>query len=170
MKPLTNPFFVKFIIYFNDNQDFFECHEVLEDYWNNIPTRTKEHPLTSYILLSTGMYHWRRGNTTGALRTIKKAQYKMASMVSAAPEFTEGIDFDDLLRNIDKAALSIEANRPFKSFPIKVLSAEIQQQVINAAATMELLPRGSEAIIHKHLLRDRTEIIRIRDEKKKGRR
>ena len=37
MKPLHNPFFVKFIVYFNKNQDFFECHEVLEDYWKSLP-------------------------------------------------------------------------------------------------------------------------------------
>ena len=54
MKPLHNPFFVKFIVYFNENQDFFECHEVLEEYWKSIPDRTKDHPLTAYILLSTG--------------------------------------------------------------------------------------------------------------------
>ena len=73
MKPLYNPLFVKFIVYFNENQDFFECHEVLEEYWKLSPDRTKEHPLVGYILLSTAMYHWRRGNTTGADRTIKKA-------------------------------------------------------------------------------------------------
>lgn len=166
MKPLANPFFVKFIIYFNDNQDFFECHEVLEDYWNSIPERNKEHPLTSYILLSTGMYHWRRGNSIGALRTIKKAQQKMASMVSVASEFTEGIDFDDLIKNIDNVVLAIEDNRPFKSFSIKVLSPEILRLVADVVPTLELLPHGSERVIHKHLLRDRSEIIRIRDEKR----
>ena len=169
MKPLTNPFFVKFIIYFNDNQDFFEGHEVLEDYWNSIPDRTKEHPLTGYILLSTSMYHWRRGNAVGALRTIKKAQQKMASMVSTAPEFTEGIDFDDLLKNIDKVIRAIQENRPFQPFSIKVLLPEIRQSIVEISAALELLPAGSEAVVHKHLLRDRTEIIRIRDEKKRGR-
>ena len=37
MKPLYNPLFVKFIVYFNENQDFFECHEVLEEYWKEFP-------------------------------------------------------------------------------------------------------------------------------------
>lgn len=170
MKPLANPFFVKFIIYFNDNQDFFECHEVLEDYWNSIPQRTKTHPLTGYILLATGLYHWRRGNTIGALRTIKKAQHKMSTMDSITPSFTEGIDFELLRENVDKSIQLIEAEVPFTSFKIEVTSHELQHAVKETVTSLKLLPAGSEAIIHKHLLRDRTEIIKMRDEKKKGRR
>lgn len=169
MKPLANPLFVKFIIYFNHNQDFFECHEVLEDYWNTFPERTKEHPLTSYILLSTGMYHWRRGNTIGALRTLKKAKHKM-TMIEPTSAFIDGINFDGLLDNVNLAIQSIEAGQPFKFFPIGITCPEIQLLSDKAETSIDLLPFGSDAVIHKHLLRDRTEIIRIRDEKKKGRR
>ena len=35
---------------------------------------------------------------------------------------------------------------------------------------MTLLPFGSDAVIHKHMLRDRSDILREREEKKKGRR
>lgn len=169
MKPLANPLFVKFIIYFNHNQDFFECHEVLEDYWNTFPDRTKEHPLTSYILLSTGMYHWRRGNTMGALRTLKKAKHKM-TMIEPTSAFIDGINFNGLLDNVNQAILSIEAGQPFKSFLIEIVCPEIQLLLEKTVASIDLLAFGSDAVIHKHLLRDRTEIIRIRDEKKKGRR
>lgn len=169
MTPLTHPLFVKFIIYFNDNQDFFECHEVLEDYWNSFPVRTKEHPLIGYILLATGMYHWRRGNTTGALRTLKKAQRRMATMQKTTPAFTEGIDFNHLVRKTDETLQFIKNHKPFRPFLIKIQSTEIQQHIEQIIPTLELLPPESDAIIHKHLLRDRTEVIKLRDEKKKGR-
>lgn len=168
MKPLTNPLFVKFIVYFNNNQDFFECHEVLEDYWNTFPNRTKDHPLTAYILLSTGMYHWRRGNTIGALRTLKKADRRMA-MLDTTSSFANGIDFNNLCIQLKKSIKLIEKEQSFRAFPIQILSSEIKQLVNDLAESLVLLPFGSDEVIHKHLLRDRTEVIRIRDEKKKGR-
>ena len=123
MKPLHNPFFVKFIVYFNENQDFFECHEELEEYWKSIPNTTKEHPLTSYILLSTGMYHWRRGNVTGALRTLKKAVKGLSNQIESYPEYSDGIDFGELCENVQQAILHLENGQPFASFPIKVTSS-----------------------------------------------
>lgn len=169
MKPLLNPFFAKFIIYFNENQDYFECHEELEEYWKSIPNTTKEHPLTSYILLATGMYHWRRGNAVGALRTLKKAMEKMASLTEEHQNFSDGIDFNDLRQNITSSIQAIEEGQAFTSFPIKVTSTEIDLLIAEISPTMALLPFGSDAVIHKHMLRDRSDILHMRDEKKKGR-
>lgn len=169
MKPLHHPFFVKFIIYFNKNQDFFECHEVLEDYWKSIPNVTKDHPLTGYILLSTGMYHWRRGNTIGAHRTLEKAIERMTRLAEEYPGFSDGINFDELCENVNQAIEHIETGQSFASFPIEVTSPAIAALITKITPSMELLPFESDTVIHKHMLRDRSDIIRIRDEKKKGR-
>ncbi|MDS9470784.1 DUF309 domain-containing protein [Sporosarcina pasteurii] len=170
MKPLYHPYFVKFIVYFNKNQDFFECHEVLEEYWNTFPGRTKEHPLTGYILLSTGLYHWRRGNRIGALRTLKKAKDKFNIISERYIDYTEGIDFPSLYSHVKKSIDEIEREQPFASFSISVTSPKLHALVEAEEPLMKLLPLESDAIIHKHILRDRTEIIRLRNEKKKGRR
>lgn len=169
MKPLYHPYFVNFIVYFNENQDFFECHEVLEDYWNEIPHRTKDHPLTAYILLATGLYHWRRGNERGALRTLRKAFTKLKMIPEQNNLFTEGIDFPVLCNQVQKNIQSIEAHQPFIPFSIDITSTKLRNLVEAEKQLMELLPFGSDAIIHKHKLRDRSDIIRLRDEKKKGR-
>lgn len=167
MKPLNHQYFVKFIVYFNQNQDFFECHEVLEDYWNEIPNRTKEHPLTAYILLATGLYHWRRKNHSGALRTLKKASRKMREMPLQYPLFTEGIDFQTLFENVQNAIRSIERDELFTPFSIHITSPELEALVETTEPLMDLLPKNSEMLIHKHRLRDRSDIIQMRDEKKK---
>ena len=169
MKPLHNPLFIKFIVYFNENQDFFECHEVLEEYWKSIPNVTKDHPLTGYILLSTGMYHWRRGNTIGALRTLKKAIERMTKLVEAYPEFSDGINFDELCGNVNQSIKHIEAGQAFLPFQIEITSSIILSLTLEIAPSMKLLPFGSDSIIHKHIMRDRSDIIRERNEKKKGR-
>ncbi len=168
MKPLFHPYFVKFIVYFNDNQDFFECHEVLEDYWNEVPYRTKEHPLTAYILLATGLYHWRRGNERGALRTLQKAERKMNDMAVQFPSFTEGIDYPNVYHHLQNSILSIKARQPFTAFPIIITDQKLEIAVKATKEQMNLLPRDSEFLLHKHKLRDRSEIIRLRDEKRRS--
>lgn len=160
MKPLHHPYFVKFIIYFNENQDFFECHEVLEDYWNSFPNRSKEHPITAYILLSTGLYHWRRGNNIGALRTLEKANEKMKKMIQEYPEFTQGINFIKMLHDLDESIKQIKAEQSFSSFSIEVTSTTIKTKKTAIKKSLELLPFGSDAVIHKHRLRDRSHIQR----------
>lgn len=169
MKPLQNPLFIKFIIYFNENQDFFECHEVLEEYWQSIPNVTKEHPLISYILLSTGMYHWRRENTVGALRTLKKSRERFKALPETYPGFSEGIDFEEVCNNIEHSIKLIESGKPFTAYQIQLTSPFLLSLATEISQTMELLPFGSDAVTHKHLLRDRSDVIRKRDEKKKGR-
>ncbi|QUW22077.1 DUF309 domain-containing protein [Sporosarcina sp. Marseille-Q4063] len=167
MKPLYNPLFVKFIVYFNENQDFFECHEVLEEYWKDFPDRTKEHPLVGYILLATAMYHWRRGNTIGAGRSLKKAISRLEKVSQAHPGFSEGINIDSLLKNSTHAYQQIKNEKPFSTFPIEITSPKIQALNNEIKPTMDLLPYGSDDVIHKHMLRDRSDILKEREKRKR---
>lgn len=180
MHPHQHPLFVNFIVYFNENQDYFECHEVLEEYWKTLPDGGKEHPLTAYILLATGMYHWRRGNPTGAIRTINKALKKFQQFNLQKPSYRREIDTNRLLQDVQYTADLLAKGLPFESFPIIVQSPELAALVEQANSTMDLLPLGSDAVIHKHMLRDRSDILRERynsiagrrkqdTEKKKGR-
>ena len=161
-----HPLFVQFMVYFNNNQDYFECHEVLEEYWKSIPHSDKNHPLTAYILLATGMYHWRRDNLAGAIRTLRKAEKKIAAF---PVEYVEEINFQQLLANVQHSVELVEKGLPFESFSFLLTSPHLQTTVGLAQQSMPLLPFGSEAVIHKHMLRDRSDIQRARDEKKKGR-
>ncbi len=170
MHPYHHPLFLKFVVYFNHNQDYFECHEMLEEYWKSLPDGDKEHPLTAYILLSTGMYHWRRGNLVGAIRTIQKAEKKIPSFLSHYPAYTEELDFNRLISDVRHTLNLVEKGLPFEAFPLIVKSANLKTLVEIEEHSMELLPLDSAAVIHKHMLRDRTDILREREEKKKGRR
>jgi predicted metal-dependent hydrolase len=161
-----HPLFVQFIVYFNNNQDYFECHEVLEEYWKSIPDSDKKHPLAAYILLATGMYHWRRGNFTGAIRTLQKVEKKLPSF---SAYYAEEIDFQQLVAHVKYTVESVKKELPFESFPLTITSATLQAHIEVEQQSMILLPFGSESVIHKHKLRDRRDILHERDEKKKGR-
>ena len=166
MHPYHHPLFVQFMVYFNDNQDYFECHEVLEEYWKSIPASDKNHPLAAYILLATGMYHWRRGNFAGAIRTLRKVDKKLPTF---SADYTEEIDFQQLVAHVHYTVERVEKELPFESFSFTIISPTLRAQIELAQHSMILLPFSSEAIIHKHMLRDRSDILRERDEKKKGR-
>ncbi|WP_269051985.1 DUF309 domain-containing protein [Sporosarcina sp. G11-34] len=160
---------MKFIVYFNTNEDFFECHEVLEEYWKSLPNSTKNHPLVAYILLSTGLYHFRRGNTVGALRTLRKASTKMTHIVRDFPEFTKGLDISRLCADLEATIDRLQTGQSFESFPLIVSSPGLALRTKKMELSMDLLPFESDAVIHKHMLRDRTDILLARKEKKKGR-
>lgn len=168
MQPYHHPLFCKFIVYFNENQDYFECHEVLEEYWKSIQDYNKEHPLTAFIMLATGMYHWRRGNLNGAYRTILKAERKMLDFASYDELYIEEIAYQSCLEDVHQALERIKSGLDFVPFKIAVSSETLKTLVKNSSTSMELLPAESDAVIHKHMLRDRSDILAER-EKKKGR-
>ncbi|WP_432359130.1 DUF309 domain-containing protein [Sporosarcina sp. UB5] len=167
MHPYYHPLFFNFIVYFNRNQDFFECHEVLEEYWKSIPGYSKNHPLTAYILLSTGLYHWRRGNVDGAYRTLVKAKERFLTFNKHDIHYTENINYKQLVQDTETSIEKIRKGESFTPFLIVITSESLKESVEEIAQTMELLPVGSEAVIHKHMLRDRSDILEEREKKKR---
>ncbi|WP_432355079.1 DUF309 domain-containing protein [Sporosarcina sp. A2] len=168
MHPYYHPLFVEFLVYFNGNQDYFEGHEVLEEYWKSIPGYNKSHPLTAYILLSTGMYHWRRGNSQGASRTIDKAFLRLSTLDSKFELYKNEVDFQQLLKDIDHARNEIALGKSFHAIEIKLLSPYLLELVQTKKEQLLLLTFGSDDVIHKHMLRDRSDILKLRNEKKKS--
>ncbi len=84
-----------------NRQEFFRCHEVLEELWT--PERGPRRLfLQSLIHIAVGFYHWQRGNPAGASRQLRKALGKLEPYLPAC----EGIDTARLYR---EAAAALEA-------------------------------------------------------------
>lgn len=162
MHSLFHPLFVQYFTYFNGNKDYFECHEVLEEYWKILAPGDKKHPLVGYIQLATGMYHWRRNNQKGALRILKKAYRNLELNKSSI--FVQCIDSEDLLKKCRNCISQMEQELPFTSFQIVLLNNELQKLVDKQ---IENLPTYSyDFLLNKHMLRDRSDILKERDLKK----
>lgn len=66
--------YVRFIYYFNVERDYFECHEVLEELW----LEEGRNPLWQGLLqVAVGLYHFRNGNRTGAVKLLTGATEKL---------------------------------------------------------------------------------------------
>lgn len=167
MHPQDNTLFIDYCAYFNGNEDFFECHEVLEEYWKTIAPGDKNHPLVGLIQLATGLYHWRRGNKIGANRILQKALKNFKFNTGSV--FYNVFDYESLLTQTKLAIQRTQAGNAFLAFKLPITS-EIQPLV---TARINRLPTSdSEYLLHKHMLRDRSHILaeRIESKQRKSRR
>lgn len=143
MHPQLHPLFIDYCAHFTLG-DYFECHEVAEDYWKQLALGDKNHALVGYIQLAASLYHQRRGNTVGAQKLRISAE---RILLAADDVFFTYTDRQSLLTN---ASLQMQET--------------LQQLVATRVAT---LPKLDEHFIkHKHTLRDRSEVIAARQPKK----
>lgn len=164
LHPTFHPNFVQFLKEFNDTTDYFECHELLEEYWKEVSPNEKNHPLTALILLSTSMYHWRRGNLKGALKTMHTSLKRFANISNSA--VFETIAYQHLIDHMNASLSLIKESGDFKPFSILIKDPKLKDLVHN-------FPIGERMdlhfLTHKHMLRDRSEILEEREKSKKRR-
>lgn len=163
MHPLHHPLFIQYIIHFNFHEDYFECHEVGEEYWKSVAPKDKMHPLAGWIQMAVGMYHWRRSNYPGALRSFIRAKDKL----SDAGIWTEGFDGTVLAEQLADSIDGVTTRREFSAYKLPIISDELTAEVSrymieNPSETLE-----PYYLMHKHRLRDRTSIINLREQKKR---
>jgi len=93
-------------------QEFYECHEVLEDVWR--PTQGEERFfLQALIHFAVGFYHHQRGNQAGAERQLRKGLRKFAGYL---PVF-QGIETARLYTEVRHALEAISAGGRIQDFP-----------------------------------------------------
>lgn len=129
------PLYVAYLIYFNRDQDYFECHEVLEELW----LEQNKDPLYKGLLqVAVGLYHFRNGNLTGGRKMLHSAVEKLAPYPAACL----GIDLGKLRQSALEYARRLDdfATAPFEFYDlhIELLDQELIQAVETAAA--ELAP------------------------------
>lgn len=156
---MNHPAFVQFLCYFNGNRDYFECHEVLEDYWKEVAPRERQHPLTGWIQLATGLYHWRRGNFRGASTILSKASTTLQASTSSP--FVEKVEISTLLQQIKQIQQAIEQQLPYKEMSLIITDSQLHSQV--QQAIKDLPVADVHFITHKHRLRDRTDVLQERN-------
>ena len=153
-----HPLYVDFYAYFNGNQDYFECHEVLEEYWKEVAPGDKEHVLVGLVQLATGMYHWRRNNFQGAAKILTKAIHNITRNNQSI--FLKPVNLPLLEKKILDAISQVAQHQPFHSFKIDIIDCELKKLVDRRI--IEQPKSDDHFLLHKHRLRDRTEILNAR--------
>ncbi|WP_312092450.1 DUF309 domain-containing protein [Niallia sp.] len=165
--------YMQFLVHFHGDQDFFECHEILEEYWKKVDSRNKESIWVGFILMAVSAYHHRRENFKGAKKTIIKSWQLLEKHKESISKL--GLDetsLIDLLKNQEK---HIEQSHNFRPYHLPISDKLLEKKCVKLAQSMGVSWKNRDGIpieiIHRHLTRDRSLVIMERNEalKKKKR-
>lgn len=157
--------YIQYLVHFHGDRDYFECHEILEEYWKELPDGNKQSIWVGFILLAVSNYHYRRQNAIGAERTLQKAITILRNQQKSPIQL--GLDLPKLLLCLEKRLVDIQAKQPYQSFNLPIIDEKLLNLCLSSTAAMGLTwGKDSNlrqiAIIDRHKLRDRSEVINQR--------
>lgn len=147
--------YLDYLYEFHMARDYFECHEVMESYWKeqaSYPSKTTAE--VALLQLSVGLYHWRRGNFSGALYELKRVVENLEHSLKDLVEVYDlvGLDFaedmSDLVYLVDTRQDYYDYNLPLGEH---VLSAYCESFELSKHNWQAPSPMEDDAIIHHHL-------------------
>lgn len=160
--------YIEYLAYFHGNRDYFECHEVLEEHWK--AEGQQNAVWVGLIQISVSLYHQRRGNHEGAKRMMKSAANRLKTLEDELS--TLGLDGPRLIKVLEERLEEIKQHQPYSDLNLPLKDASLL-----SLCTPYLKKQGAlwgtesnmldENIIHKHKLRDRSEVIEEREFQKK---
>ncbi|AIE60604.1 DUF309 domain-containing protein [Bacillus methanolicus] len=168
--------YIQFLTHFHGDRDYFECHEILEEYWKKVAKGDKSSVWVGLILMAVANYHHRRNNFSGAHRTLEKSLKILEIRKNELAQL--GLDSFKLIKILSEHLELITSNKPYKSYNLP-----ITDELLQAVCEKECKRKGfiwcnksdltNEFLINKHRFRDRSSVIKEREiaminRKKKG--
>lgn len=157
---MLNEHLIRYLIQFHAVRDYFECHEILEEYWKAHPEDQHSHLYVALIQVAVGQYHERRGNRAGAEKMYESSIRKL-KLSSLTPL---GISSEDLLEQLDERLQATTLGLPFEDIDMWITDNELLVTCIKQAEDVGLewgapSPKLDDSLIHRHKLRDRSAVI-----------
>jgi uncharacterized protein len=159
--------YISYLSEFHATRDYFECHELLEAYWKAHQGEPLTNTWHGLIQVAVGAYHHRRGNTAGAVKMWSSALLRLTSDKLGQL----GLDGDVLLRELAERRDALVQD---SSCPYIDMELPIRDQLLRGACLAHCAERGwrwgtpsmeiDEAVIQRHLTRDRSEVIAARQQ------
>ncbi|MBU8916302.1 DUF309 domain-containing protein [Bacillus sp. FJAT-29953] len=158
--------YIEFLSHFHGDRDYFECHEILEDFWKGSDPGNKESIWVGFILLAVSAYHHRRENFNGAQRTLEKAITIISDQSSLLPDL--GLDDRLFLQTIKEHLIRLQNREEYKSMNLPISDPELLQACMKLCDEKGFdWQRESDLsdlqIVHRHKLRDRSSVIAERN-------
>ncbi|XZF74476.1 DUF309 domain-containing protein [Bacillus sp. AL-1R] len=148
-----NSRYIKYLCHFHFDQDFFECHEVLEEQWKLELNHQYKKVWLGLIRLSVVLYHYRRRNFTGARKLFRHVTTfsNDAKLVEMA-----GIDPFRFQQIISDLQQNLQNETEFFPFDLPIINQELIKRYQNQK---KYYSSFTENLINKHSTRDRTDVI-----------
>ncbi|GMK41513.1 hypothetical protein PCCS19_45700 [Paenibacillus sp. CCS19] len=157
--------YISYLSEFHATRDYFECHELLEEYWKAHQGEELTNTWHGLIQVAVGLYHHRRGNTAGAVKMWSSALTRLTT--DKLEQL--GLDAEAMLRDLAQRrdALASDASYPYTDMELPIIDPHLRETCLKQCAE-----RGwrwgtpssdiDEAVIQRHLTRDRSEVIAAR--------
>ncbi|WP_419881253.1 DUF309 domain-containing protein [Peribacillus sp. B-H-3] len=157
--------YVTYLVHFHGDRDYFECHEILEEYWKKTSPGDKQSHWVGFIQLAVALYHQRRGNGKGALKTLQKSlnifQCKKTETLNL------GLNYSMLMQLLAELNERLLQGKPYEHFVFPISDPGLINEC-EALCLSKGLAWCSASLLHdpflvnKHSLRDRSEVIEER--------
>lgn len=160
---MTPKALLDYLVYFHAKRDYFECHEVLEEYWKSLSPDQNRDVWVGLIQIAVGLYHQRRGNLAGAKKMLTTALTRLVPAELDRLGFTG----DALRDEINKRMCDIEGGIPYTDLNLPLrpeLTARCEERcAVEGIHWLSATDSSDTFLIHKHKLRDRSDVIAERN-------
>jgi predicted metal-dependent hydrolase len=155
-----------YLVHFHGDRDYFECHEILEEYWKMHDSGNKESIWVGLIQLAVSCYHHRRNNFQGAKKTLNKAL--TVFLKEKAQINSLGLDEPMLISLVTERLKVIEQKKAYQSFNIPINDRSLLECCMKECHILNLdwgqcSDLKNIHLIDRHKLRDRTDVIEERE-------
>lgn len=164
--------YIDYLVQFHGTRDYFECHEILEEYWKGNAEEVYAAYWVALIQVAVGQYHERRGNTLGALKMYNSSLEKLVSYKQHAL----GVDLPQLILQIEARIERCHCTDHLFNDINFMFVDDLLAKACYQAAELQQLQWGKasnlqdEELIHRHTLRDRSEVVAEREQALKNKR
>ncbi|TYS68337.1 DUF309 domain-containing protein [Sutcliffiella horikoshii] len=154
--------YLDYLYHFHCDRDYFECHEVLEEYWKEKDASEREVHWVGLIQIAVGLYHQRRGNYNGALRMLQNASRIIGNESAAINAL--GLDSGRLVGLLNERLEDVKKQEPYMSMNLPIVDPDLQLSC-DAMATSGGKVWGAASdlldgsLVNRHTLRDRSDVI-----------
>ena len=157
--------YIDYLIHFHCDRDYFECHEVLEEHWKKDDLKDRKKYWVGLIQIAVALYHHRRGNFNGALKMISNAIIIIENESAHIEQL--GLHSDQLIKLLINRKKDIQNQLPYRSIDLPIINKELLNECL-LICNEEGIKWGVESnlenkeLIHKHMRRNRTDVIKER--------
>ncbi|MED4780520.1 DUF309 domain-containing protein [Brevibacillus choshinensis] len=154
--------YLDYLIQFHVERDYFECHEILEEYWKNSPPDQRKAVWVGLIQIAVALYHQRRGNQNGAIKMLTSAIRLLEQHLEDVQQL--GLDSAALHLLLTKRLEEIRTGIAYRSLSLPIREEALQRAYEHACALRNApVSRESDLndhyLMNKHTLRDRTDVF-----------
>ncbi|GAS80856.1 DUF309 domain-containing protein [Paenibacillus amylolyticus] len=129
------PLYIDYLIYFNRDQDYFECHEVLEELWLE---RNRDSLYKGLLQIAVGLYHFRNGNLRGGIMMLQSS----VDLLEPYPDTTLGIELGVVVQEVKGIVKQLSEpdaqSVTYRDLSIRIVDEALEQEI--HARSLELKP------------------------------